>query len=122
MLLIGKDAIAATESDSSKFQAWASAGRSVIVLEQANPLRYQALPADLEPEANEGRTGFAENLEHPVFAGLQQKDFFTWAGDHVVYRNAYLKPTRGAKSLLQCDKRLANTALVEVPAARACCC
>jgi len=118
VLVIGKDAIRQAESDSSRFQAYAAAGRGVIVLEQQTPLRYQALPADVEPAANEGRTAFAEDLEHPVFAGLSQKDFFTWAGDHVVYRNAYRKPTHGGKSLVQCDNRLQNTALCEVPAGK----
>ncbi|MGA2034489.1 MAG: glycoside hydrolase family 2 TIM barrel-domain containing protein [Thermoguttaceae bacterium] len=115
VLLIGKDAIGAVESGSSKFQVYAAPGRSVIVLEQRHPLRYQALPADLALSENEGRTAFIENLEHPIFAGLAQQDFFTWAGDHVVYRNAYGKPTRGGKSLVQCDNRLADTALAEVP-------
>jgi len=117
-LLLGKDALAANECDSTKFQAFAATGRTVIVLEQKSPLKYQALPAGLEPAQNEGRTAFVEDLEHPVFAGLQQKDFFTWAGDHVVYRDAYLKPTHGGKSLVQCDIRLKNTALCEVPAGR----
>jgi len=118
VLLIGKDAIGPTESDSSKFQAYAAPGRTVIVLEQQHPLRYQALPADMAVADNEGRTAFAEDLGHPALHGLRQKDFFTWAGDHVVYRNAYEKPTRGGKSLVQCHHRLAATALVEVPAGK----
>jgi hypothetical protein len=115
LLLLGKDALGPTDCDSSKFQAWAAAGRAVIVLEQKNPLRYQALPAEMELATNEGRTAFAENLEHPAFAGLAQKDFFCWSGDHVVYRNAYVKPARGARSLVQCHNRLQNTALAEAP-------
>ncbi|MCL2711259.1 MAG: hypothetical protein FWE95_10300, partial [Planctomycetaceae bacterium] len=46
---------------------------------------------------------------------LQQKDFFTWTDGHILYRDAYKKPARGAKSLLQCDNRLENSAVVEVP-------
>lgn len=115
VLLVGKDAIASTACDSSRFRAWASPGRSVIVLEQTHPLRYQALPADAGVSSNEGRTAFVENLEHPAFVGLTQQDFFAWSGDHVVYRNAYDKPTRGGRSLVQCDHRLQKTALLEAP-------
>ncbi|HEV3342198.1 MAG TPA: hypothetical protein VG125_17655, partial [Pirellulales bacterium] len=35
----------------------------------------------------------------------------------IVYRNAYRKPSRGAKSLVQCHEKLENSALVEVPVA-----
>ncbi|RMF87464.1 MAG: hypothetical protein D6741_20535, partial [Planctomycetota bacterium] len=118
LLVVGKDAIDATSADSTRFLAWASTGRAVVVLEQREPLRYQALPADMTPDDNEGRTAFIEDTSHPIFRGLAQKDFFTWAGDHVVYRKAYTKPTRGAKSLVQCDLRLARTALAEVPCGR----
>ena len=115
VLVVGKDALDVTESGSSRLAAFASEGRTVIVLEQKNPLKYTALPAEMEPAVNEGRTAFAEDMDHPVFAGLKQKDFFTWGGDEVVYRNAYQKPTRGGKSLVQCDMRLADTALAEIP-------
>jgi beta-galactosidase len=118
VLILGKDAVSARDSASSKFQAYAAAGRGLIVLEQQTPLKYQALPADLTAATNEGRTGFAENLNHPALAGLAQKDFFTWGPNHVVYRNAYEKATRGATSLVQCHERLKNTALVEVPAGK----
>ncbi|MGD0089054.1 MAG: glycoside hydrolase family 2 TIM barrel-domain containing protein [Planctomycetota bacterium] len=115
VLLIGKDAVDARDCGSSKFMALAVDGRTVIVLEQKNRLRGQAIPSDLEPQENEGRIAFAEDLDHPAMSGLQQKDFFTWGPDHVVYRNAYVKATRGAKSLVQCHNRLQNTALTEMP-------
>ena len=54
-------------------------------------------------------------LEHPIFKGLEQDDFFTWAKDHVVYRNVYTKPTRGASSLAHCDKALGYSAIAECP-------
>jgi beta-galactosidase len=115
VLIVGKDALDPAESASSRLAAYASAGHTVIVLEQKSPLRYQAIPAEMEPAVNEGRTAFGEDLDHPVLRGLKQKDLFTWGADEVVYRNAYLKPTRGGKSLVQCDNRLQNTALAEVP-------
>ncbi len=88
-------------------------GRRVIVLDQAHPLRYQAIPADLTPTEHVGRFGFSEDLSHPLFHGLEQSDFFTWGNDHVLYRNAYRKGTKGGRSLLQCDDQLSCTALVE---------
>ncbi len=118
VLIIGRDALDPAESTSSRLAAFAAAGRSVIVLEQKNPLKYQGVPADMETATNIGRVGFAEDLDHPAFKGLQQKDFFTWGTDEILYHNAYVKPTRGGKSLLQCDELLQNSALVEVPAGK----
>ena len=45
VLVVGKDAIDTAESTSSRLAAFASDGRAVIVLEQTNPLKYQAVPA-----------------------------------------------------------------------------
>ena len=120
VLLVGKNALTPEEAASSRLAAWASggSGRRVVVLEQKNPLKYQALPAEMEAAQNEGSVAFPEDPDHPVFRGLKAADFFTWAGangSETVYRNAYQKPTRGAKSLVQCDKRLNNSALVEIP-------
>jgi Glycosyl hydrolases family 2/Glycosyl hydrolases family 2, TIM barrel domain len=116
VLVIGKDALDATESASSRLAAYASTGRAVIVLEQTHPLRFQALPAEMEAETNDGRVGFAEDLDHPALRGLKDADLFTWGPDELLYRNAYRKPTRGARSLIQCGDTLGNSALVEVPA------
>jgi beta-galactosidase len=118
VLIVGKDAIDAAESTSSRLAAFASEGRAVIVLEQMNPLKYQAVPAEIEAAANVGRVAFAEDLDHPAFHGLAQKDFFTWGPDEILFRNVYMKPVRGAKSLMQCGNSLQNSALVEVPAGR----
>jgi beta-galactosidase len=115
VLVVGKDALSAVDSMSSSLAAWASSGRRVIVLEQSNPLKYQGLPAEMNAENNEGRTAFIEDGNHPIMRGLQNKDFFTWGADEVVYRNAYEKPKRNAKSLIQCHRRLGNSALAEVP-------
>ncbi len=120
VLLIGPDALSVAESTSSRLAAYASTGRTVIVLEQKNPLKYQGLPAEMEPlgenlPAAQGKTAFIEDLGHPVMRGLQQRDFFTWGPDGRVYRDVYLKPARGAKSLVQAGVRLQNSALAEVP-------
>jgi beta-galactosidase len=117
VLIVGPDALSVAESTSSRLSAYASAGRTILVLEQKNPLKYQALPAEVESatSATAGHVAFAEDLNHPAFRGLKQKDFSAWGPDHAVYRNIYVKPVRGAKSLVQAGPRLVNSALVEVP-------
>ena len=70
----------------------------------------------MNPPRTRAASGFAEDLDHPVFRGLTQKDFFTWGPDEILFRNAYVKPVRGAKSLLQCGNLLQNSGLVEVQA------
>jgi beta-galactosidase len=147
VLVVGRDAIEAKESTSTRLAVLASEGRAIVVLDQAHPLRYQAIPAemDLAPRAKkndfgaevptaEGRTAFIEDASHPALRGLADKDLFTWAADppaaqsgqtgpartdsDLVFRNAYAKPTRGARSLVQCGPRLEYSALVEVPVGR----
>ncbi len=128
VLLVGPDALNEADSTSTSLAAFASRGNTVIVLDQSHPLKYQALPAEMEPAQRthrgsfgmevpvaNGKTAFIEDTSHPALQGLQDKDFFTWPGDHWVYRNAYVKPTRGGKSLIQVGPRLVNSALVEVP-------
>ena len=115
ILLIGKDAIDKSLRTSTQLAAWAAPGRTVIVLEQKEPLQYQAIPAEIQTATNVGRTAFIEDEDHPALAGLKSKDFFTWGEDEIVYRDAYMKPTRGAKSLIECGELLRNSALVEVP-------
>ncbi|HWE94125.1 MAG TPA: glycoside hydrolase family 2 TIM barrel-domain containing protein [Tepidisphaeraceae bacterium] len=115
VLVVGKDVLDNRSRASSALAAWAAAGRTVIVLEQNKPLEFQAIPAEIETAANVGRVAFIEDASHPAFAGLADMDFFTWGEDEIVYRDAYAKPTRGAKSLLACDNELKNSALVEVP-------
>lgn len=115
VLLVGKDALDPSESTSSRLAAYAVDGRRIVVLEQKNPLKYQGLPAEMEAASNEGTTAFPEDSEHPVLRGLRQKDFFTWGPDEMVYRNAYGKPARGGRSLIQCHHQLQNCGLAEVP-------
>lgn len=118
VLIVGKDAIDARQATSSQLAAYAASGRVVIVLQQETPLEYQAIPAEMEPGRNQGQVGFPEDLDDPAMKNLKEKDFFTWGVDGDLYRNAYGKPTRGGRSLLQCGAMLGNTALVEVPAGK----
>jgi beta-galactosidase len=114
--LVGKDALTPAESTTGALAAYAATGGRVLVLEQENPLRYQGLsPAEMDAETNVGRVAFGDDLTHPILRGLRDKDFFTWEPGEIVYRNAYVKPKRGAKSLLQCNESLTNSALVVIP-------
>jgi beta-galactosidase len=115
VVVIGKDALNAREATDPKWTALAGNGAKVLVLDQAHLLHYQATPSDLAPTDFVGRVAFEENTEHPIFSGLEQDDFFTWSKDHVVYRNVYTKPTRGANSLAHCDKELSCSAIAECP-------
>jgi hypothetical protein len=118
VLIVGTDALSPAASTSSALAAWAAAGRTVIVLEQKEPLRYQALPGAIESTPATGRVAFAEDLTQPALRALQQKDFFTWGDDEILFRNAYGKPASGGKSLVQCGESLQNSALVEVSAGK----
>ena len=113
VIVLGTDAVESGLAADPFCYRYALEGRRVIVLDQTHPLRYQAIPADVSPTDYVGRFGFSEDLSHPLFRGLEQADFFTWGNDHVLYRNAYRKGSKGGRSLLQCDDRLSCTALVE---------
>ena len=115
VLIVGPDALTPRQATDPRWVALAARGARVLVLDQAHPLLYQAVPADLTATDYVGRIAFPENLDHPAFAGLGKADFFCWSGDHIVYRNAYKKASRGARSLLQCDDELSCSALVECP-------
>ena len=113
VVVLGTDALTKGQAADGRWLAFAAAGGRVLALEQANPLTGGAIPADLEPTSYVGRIGFPEDLSHPTMQGLDTSDFFCWSGDHVVYRGAYKKATKGAKSLVQCDEELGFTALAE---------
>ncbi len=100
MVIVGPDALTPREATDPRWVALAAKGTRILVLDQANPLHFQAVPADLAVTDYVGRIAFPENLDHRAFAGLGNPDFFCWSGDHVVYRNAYKKASRGARSLL----------------------
>ena len=120
VLIIGNDALDPATATSSQLAGWASAGsgHALIVLEQQNPLKFQGLPGEMATDTNYGCLGFEEDSAHPVLDGLQNKDFSTWGPDGYLYRNAYVKPVSGGKSLLQCDMDLADSALVEMQAGK----
>jgi len=114
VLVIGAGALTQAQSASGALSAYASAGRVVIVLEQTNPLKFQAVPATMDTSTVSGEIAFAQNLDDPLFEGLEQSDFFTWGADGTVYQNAYRKPTSSATSLVECGFRLQDSALTKM--------
>jgi len=135
VLVLGGDAVPLDRATDTLWYERAVRGLKILVLDQRHPLRYRALPADIEPLDDEpsvwarmqakaagvqpelrGRYGFMEDVSHPAFAGLVQDDFFTWGRDHVVYRNPYRKGSSGYRSLFQCEQGLGGTALAECQA------
>ncbi|HRR28890.1 MAG TPA: glycoside hydrolase family 2 TIM barrel-domain containing protein, partial [Victivallales bacterium] len=113
IILIGGNAITPEMKDSKIFTELAASSKKVIILDQEIPISPQALGSDMESTNFCGRIGFSEDISHPIFNGLTQDDFFTWGNNHILYKNAYKKGTKGGKSLLQCDTGLSCTALFE---------
>lgn len=115
ILLIGSNI---ANLNAEKLYNLASNGMKIIVLEQKNPLNGAVLKSDFKTESKKrkGRIAFIEDFSHPLFDGLKNKDFFTWAPNHIVYKNPYLKPEYGAKSLIQCDKNLGYSSLLQIRA------
>src|SRR5262249_33374398 len=70
VVVVGPDALTPRQATDPKWLALAAGGARVLVLDQENPLHYQAVPADLEVTPHAGRIAFPENLDHPAFAGL----------------------------------------------------
>jgi beta-galactosidase len=114
VVIVGPDTLDEAESRSDVWHELAAGGARVLVLDQRHPLAGEAVDADLGLTDFTGRIAFIENPRHPAFEGLKDSDFFTRARDHVVYRRAYQKASRGARSLLQCDQDLTYTALAEL--------
>ncbi|MDF3129469.1 glycoside hydrolase family 2 TIM barrel-domain containing protein [Kiritimatiellaeota bacterium B1221] len=115
LLVVGRNALSLADATSRRWTALAAAGNKILFFEQEHPLHFQGIPADVEPTDYDGRMAFSQNLSHPIFSGLAQADLSLWAGDHVVYRNALRKPSRGATSLVQVDDELGCSAMLEVP-------
>ena len=114
VLIVGKDGLDAAASTSSSFAGWAFYGKVVVMLEQKNSLKFQGLPGKMDPAENAGCIGFPDDSSSPILTDLKEKDFLAWGSDGILYRNAYAKPTSGGKSILQCDLKLENSAVVEM--------
>jgi beta-galactosidase len=120
LLIVGPDALDERTSASSQLAAFAAAGRTVIVLEQRHPLRYQGIPGQMETDtgAASGQIAFPEDPDSPALTGIEAGDLLAWGPDGAVYRTPYRKPESGGRSLVECGTRLSDTALVAFPAGR----
>jgi hypothetical protein len=43
-----------------------------------------------------------------------QKDWLCWGDDNWLYRDAYVKPESGGKSIIQCGAKLGDSAVVQM--------
>lgn len=115
VLLIGPNALTQAQSTDPALSAYALGGHRVIVLEQAHPLKYQALPVPLEVDDHSGAFGFPEDATSPVLKGLEESDFVAWGKEGRLYTASYIKPAASAKSLVETGVRLTRTVLTEIP-------
>ena len=113
LLLVQNGILTPQDSTDPRWAELPAAGRRVVVLEQDHPLHYQATQADIEPTDHCGSIAFPQNSRHPVFAGLETDDFRFWDATHLVYHDAFEKPTRGADSLVQCGPELRDCAMAQ---------
>ncbi|MCX7799283.1 MAG: hypothetical protein N2109_02960 [Fimbriimonadales bacterium] len=115
VLVVGPNALDEGSSVRPDLAALALGGVRVVVLEQQNPLRVQGLPVPVETTDRRGAFAFIENPTHPALDGLESRDLTAWPSDGWSFEKAYVKPTQGARSLVQAHERLRYSPLLEVP-------
>jgi beta-galactosidase len=137
VLVVGRNALPekGRETIVQTLKNFVTAGNTAIVLAQDYPLAGSDLPAadiavadpkkqrrdvSIRPEfegarGESGRICFPVAPAHPVFAGLRPRDFFTWAGDEMTFRNSYSAPASGAISLVQAGEELRLSPMLELP-------
>jgi len=114
-----------TKKNDSGAELPAAEGRTAFIEDTSHPALLGLMDKDFftwgpDPPVAQSRPGRltlqlnqqAESL--PGRATLQRRQQDDQSA-HLVFRNAYMKPARGGKSLLQCGPRLEYSALVEVP-------
>ncbi len=83
-------------------------------MEQDIPAAGSNLPAPMTTTTHSGGYAHAQALGTPLFRDLGKEDLIDWAGGHPTYKNVYVKPTQGARSLVECGGLLRYTALAEM--------
>lgn len=116
LLIVGPDSLTAKEAFGADLLKFAVRGNQVIVLEQKIPVAGANLSAPLRTTTRFGGYAHPQALGTPVFRDLGRDDLIDWAGDHPTYKNVYVKPTRGGRSLVECGPELPYSALVELGA------
>lgn len=116
LLIIGPDTLSADEAFGSDLLKFVVRGNQVICLEQEYPPAGANLAANLRSTQHFGGYAHPQALGTPVFRDLGKEDLIDWAGDAPTFKNVYMKPTEGARSLVQCGPELPYSPLVEMPA------
>ena len=115
LLIIGPDTLTPQEALGQDLLAFAAQGGRVIVLEQDMPVVGANLPAPLQTTTHFGGYAHPKALGTPLFRDLGKEDLIDWAGEHPTYKNAYVKPLQGGRTLVECGDMLDNAALIEMP-------
>ena len=134
VLLVGRDALTSQNKKTAaqKVREFVLAGKTAIVLEQADPLEGADLPvSDIRaagqkkdeaprPEfraagGQSGQISFPAALAHPVMKDLRERDFFTWGGGETSFRMSYGSPGSGAISLVQAGDELRLSPMIAIP-------
>ncbi|MFQ5810872.1 MAG: hypothetical protein ACE5JM_14745, partial [Armatimonadota bacterium] len=115
VLIIGPDTLTPDEAFGQDILSFAAQGGRVIVLEQDVPAAGANLPAPLKTTTHYGGYAHPKALGTPLFKDLGKEDFIDWTGDHPTYKNVYVKPLQGGRTLVECGGMLSNAALIEMP-------
>jgi glycosyl hydrolase family 2 len=118
LLLVGPDTLTPQEAMGTDLLKFCSAGNPAIVLEQTEQVSGGNLPAELPVTRRFGGYAHPQALGMPIYRDLGPEDLIDWAGEHPTFREAYVKPSTGGRSLAQCGELLAHTCLVELPVQR----
>jgi len=116
LLIVGPDSLTAKEAFGADLLKFAIRGNQVIVLEQEVPVAGSNLSAPIRTTTRFGGYAHPQALGTPLFRDLGRDDLIDWAGDHPTYKNVYVKPTQGGRSLVECGPELPYSALVELGA------
>lgn len=115
LLLIGRDTLSPDEAFGTKLLGFAAPGGKVLVLEQENAPAGAALSAPIKPTSHFGGYAHPQALGTPIYKDLGKEDLIDWAGSGPTYKNVYLKPSQGGRSLAECGGSLEFSPLIEVP-------
>lgn len=139
VLIVGRNALTEDNKQVAAFAIsdFVAADNTVVVLEQEHPLegyelgvpgiiatpgRRRGEPGWMEFKRAGGQSGticFPAIGQHPVFEGLAQRDFFTWAGDdEKIFSKSYATPATGALSLVLAGGDMALSPMLEMSPGR----
>ncbi len=131
-LLVGPNALDNLSHKDRKNLIASIQGFNSIVFEQANPITSKELELDLELadkkqdsgkvsreefEGAKGQTGqiaFIAAPAHPVFKGMSNDQFFTWADGSYNFTNSYAMPSSGILPMLSAGHDLNLSPMVQI--------